>query len=146
MKNCIRSHYEKLKPLQSGFIENSNFENNRDPWVDHKLSRELLEGESDSTPSCGILWSGSVAAILYKKAQWKWSFNFQRFFQDCDEASQSLRQGWVVTVSLKKEQLFHNGRGPTARGRWGATWRRLASLVRQGQINKVTQLSCLVLT
>ena len=23
--------------------------------VDHKLSRELLEGESDSTPSCGIL-------------------------------------------------------------------------------------------
>ena len=31
MKNCIRSHYEKLKPLQSGFIENSNFENNRDP-------------------------------------------------------------------------------------------------------------------
>ena len=23
--------------------------------VDHKLSRELLEGESDSIPSCGIL-------------------------------------------------------------------------------------------
>jgi len=33
MKNCIRPHYEKLKPLKSGFIENSNFENNRDPWV-----------------------------------------------------------------------------------------------------------------
>ena len=32
MKNCIRPHYEKLKPLKSGFIENSNFENNRDPW------------------------------------------------------------------------------------------------------------------
>ena len=31
MKNCIRPHYEKLKPLKSGFIENSNFENNRDP-------------------------------------------------------------------------------------------------------------------
>ena len=32
MKNCIRPHYEKLKLLKSGFIENSNFENNRDPW------------------------------------------------------------------------------------------------------------------
>ena len=32
MKNCIRPHYEKLKPLKSGFIENTNFENNnRDP-------------------------------------------------------------------------------------------------------------------
>ena len=31
MKNCIRPHYEKLKLLKSGFIENSNFENNRDP-------------------------------------------------------------------------------------------------------------------
>ena len=31
-KNCIRPPYEKLKPLKSGFIENSIFENNRDPW------------------------------------------------------------------------------------------------------------------
>ena len=31
MKNCIRPHYEKHKPLKSGLIENSNFENNRDP-------------------------------------------------------------------------------------------------------------------
>ena len=30
MKNCMRPHYEKLKPLKSGFIKNSNFENNRD--------------------------------------------------------------------------------------------------------------------
>ena len=29
MKNCKRPHYEKLKPIKSGFIENSNFENNR---------------------------------------------------------------------------------------------------------------------
>ena len=41
MKNCIRPNYEKLKLLKSGFIENSNFENNRDPcfqsypgWID----------------------------------------------------------------------------------------------------------------
>ena len=33
MKNCIRPHYEKLKPLKSGFIENSSFENSRDPWI-----------------------------------------------------------------------------------------------------------------
>ena len=33
MKNCKRPHYEKLKSLKSGFIENSIFENNRDPWV-----------------------------------------------------------------------------------------------------------------
>ena len=32
MKNCIRPPYKKLKTLKSGFIENSNFENNRDPW------------------------------------------------------------------------------------------------------------------
>ena len=31
IKNCIRPLYEKLKPLKSGFIENSNFENNKDP-------------------------------------------------------------------------------------------------------------------
>ena len=33
MKNCKRPHYEKLKSLKSGFIENSIFENNRDPWT-----------------------------------------------------------------------------------------------------------------
>ena len=33
MKNFIRPHYEKLKPLKSGFIDNSNFENNRDPCL-----------------------------------------------------------------------------------------------------------------
>ena len=35
MKNCIKSYYEKLKPLKSGFIENLFFENNRDPWWEH---------------------------------------------------------------------------------------------------------------
>ena len=30
MKNCTRPPYEKLKPLKLGFIENSNFENDRD--------------------------------------------------------------------------------------------------------------------
>ena len=31
IKNCIRPPYKKLKSLKLGFIENSNFENNRDP-------------------------------------------------------------------------------------------------------------------
>ena len=31
MINCIRPLYEKLKPLKSGFIENSNVEKKRDP-------------------------------------------------------------------------------------------------------------------
>ena len=35
MKNCKRPHYEKLKSLKSGFIENSIFENNRDPCITH---------------------------------------------------------------------------------------------------------------
>ena len=30
IKNCIRPPYKKLKSLKSGFIKNSNFENNRD--------------------------------------------------------------------------------------------------------------------
>ena len=35
MKNCIRPPYKKLKTLKSGIIENSNFENNRDPCRGH---------------------------------------------------------------------------------------------------------------
>ena len=53
MKNCIRPHYEKLKPLKSGFIENSNFENNRDPCtailaVDSSKST-LMAGSEDGS-------------------------------------------------------------------------------------------------
>ena len=33
IKNCIRPPNKKLKSLKSGFIENSNFENNRDPYL-----------------------------------------------------------------------------------------------------------------
>ena len=61
MKNCIRPHYEKLKPLKSGFMDNSNFENNRDPWkgemvvkgiinevmssIDNEVSKKKVNGE-----------------------------------------------------------------------------------------------------
>ena len=69
MKNCIRPPYEKLKPLKSGFIENSNFENNRDPctnvWQNHsplcterawahqwKLGQLLWDKEDDRKKTC----------------------------------------------------------------------------------------------
>ena len=46
MKNCIRPPYEKLKSLKSGFIENSNFENNRDPCTPHsKTKRKSHHGK-----------------------------------------------------------------------------------------------------
>ena len=42
MKNCIRPPYEKLKSLKSGFIESSNFVNNRDPWLLMLMMRNVL--------------------------------------------------------------------------------------------------------
>ena len=41
MKNCIRPPNEKLKSLKSGFIENSNFENNRDACDSFKLRAKV---------------------------------------------------------------------------------------------------------
>jgi len=43
MKNCIRPHYEKLKPLKSGFIENLIFENNRDPCTEHSTCSRTVK-------------------------------------------------------------------------------------------------------
>ena len=51
MKNCVRPPYEKLKPLKSGFIDNSNFENNRDPWFDRFSSVTL---NCMMTPHCTV--------------------------------------------------------------------------------------------
>ena len=64
MKNCIRPHYEKLKPLKSGFIENSNFENNRDPWAGFTQSspihlsriRAWSGAWFQNSGSCNIWW------------------------------------------------------------------------------------------
>ena len=42
IKNCIRLPYKKkLKSLKSGFIENSNFENNRDACDSFKLRAKV---------------------------------------------------------------------------------------------------------
>ena len=42
MKNCIRPHYEKLKPLKSGFIENSILENNRHPCITININIAII--------------------------------------------------------------------------------------------------------
>ena len=63
MKNCIRPHYEKLKPLKSGFIENLIFENNRDPCeaenrATHAMGtavEDLMPGGRENRPS----WASS---------------------------------------------------------------------------------------
>ena len=61
MKNCIRPPYEKLKSLKSGFIENSNFENNRDPcpifknW-NERLSFPGIASNGNSRSSVTFLW------------------------------------------------------------------------------------------
>ena len=48
IKNCIRPPYKKLNTLKSGFIENSNFENNRDPWGHFTSSNTNLDQFSSS--------------------------------------------------------------------------------------------------
>ena len=74
MKNCIRPPYKKLKSLKSGFIENSNFENDRDPWSLPPFT--LIKGSiKDSkthsprwpnmTQSAGV-WIRTIADMLCK--------------------------------------------------------------------------------
>ena len=58
MKNCIRPHYEKLKPLKSGFIENSNFENDRDPCA--IVMKEQLVHFHNSWTSLILRWAAQL--------------------------------------------------------------------------------------
>ena len=60
MKNCIRPHYEKLKPLKSGFIDNSSFENNRDPC----LNRAEVKAMDPSLKMALVMNKGKKTAHL----------------------------------------------------------------------------------
>ena len=63
MKNCIRPHYEKLNPLKSGFIENSKFESNRDPWSMQDpagLGEDPNRTIPDVNTNYSNIWSGEV--------------------------------------------------------------------------------------
>ena len=91
MKNCIRPPYEKLKPPKSGFIENSNFENNRDPcktglvfyicsciassWTFWKVSRVGSSILTDPLKLCE-----PVDFALYPFLCTGWSLKFQHYF------------------------------------------------------------------
>ena len=60
-KNYIMPHNEKFKPLKSGFEENSNFKNSRDPCLKYppevRVQRE----------TCSTISGTHVQAILDKK-------------------------------------------------------------------------------
>ena len=61
MKNYIKPPYRKLKPLKSGFIENSIFENNRDPWASRRFEwPEFSPGMRQEMLSSWPLWSTSL--------------------------------------------------------------------------------------
>ena len=63
MKNCIRPHYEKLKPLRSGFIENSNFENNRDPWSKTDLLNKFLGYSRQWKQNILFFWISNIICL-----------------------------------------------------------------------------------
>ena len=72
MKNCIRPHYEKLKPLKSGFIENSIFENNRDPcfagfvFVNWTLGQNINSSVGLAEENAGVLIIKSPKSITIR--------------------------------------------------------------------------------
>ena len=79
MKNCIRPHYEKLKPLKSGFIENSKFENNRDPcnWL---LSFKRYAKAPTFPEFVDFLLNTEVcAAINIKRTHNSWPHNLDQW-------------------------------------------------------------------
>ena len=65
MKNCKRPHYEKLKSLKSGFIENSIFENNRDPCLVEKFIQTARKSNMEvyASGTFHFIWN-RVANIL----------------------------------------------------------------------------------
>ena len=95
MKNCIEPHYEKLKPLKSGFIENSNFENNRDPCqnLDHASTSEQPLSEN-----------GQIMAFFHNF----WSSAVMKrfdFFNFCQLFWRDFVQG-IQKIFLKKTLIF----------------------------------------
>ena len=73
MKNCIRPHYEKLKPLKSGFIENSNFENNRDPWLRYDAINKMIGmlAEEITVNKGRAAYAGKVILVVVLSYEWQ---------------------------------------------------------------------------
>ena len=80
-KKCIRPPYRKLKPLKPGFIENSNFENNRDPCQPHRGGQSLFYDR----PSCFRKLHSNFSGNLQISRAWiidePWIFPGPVYFQ-----------------------------------------------------------------
>ena len=89
MKSCKRPPYEKLKSLKSGFIENSNFENNRDPCL--KCATTIHE-----IPK----WASSNQEFL-KCATTNWEF------PKCASSNQvtHFRNSWIMLAHFGNSQF-----------------------------------------
>ena len=116
MKNCIRPPYKKFKPLKSGFMENSNFDNNRDPCfrIERMLTRLVAEKFTDRV---GINWSelvnqhkefvehtstslsGTFHKILYSSKKHGRSLSLQEV-ADCAAALVTREKKRVETIYL----------------------------------------------
>ena len=77
----LRPPYRKLKPLKPGFIENSNFENNRDPCQPHRGGQSLFYDR----PSCFRKLHSNFSGNLQISRAWiidePWIFPGPVYFQ-----------------------------------------------------------------
>ena len=76
-KNCIRPHYEKLKPLKSGFIENWN---DRDPW--NRVS--VVPSRGDVSLS---FWGINGSLTVFPSSSF---FQAACYFEHCSHQRESL--------------------------------------------------------
>ena len=107
MKNCIRPPYEKLKPLKSGFIENCNFENDRESW--NRVS--IVPSRGDVSLS---FWGINGSMTVFPSSSF---FQAACYFEHCshqrESFSLSLFEGWrwkcllVVALFLSGENILH---------------------------------------
>ena len=94
-KNCIRPPYKKLKPLKSGFIENSNFENNRDPWwrVKRYLGNAKIQGPLFKK-------GASLIGMLYINFKvWRW---MKKTFDTCRQSRPPKRSIFGSSLSISR--------------------------------------------
>ena len=85
MENCIRSPYEKLKSLKSGFIENSNFENNWDLWG--RVNGILFTPENSTSG-----WHFTDAGVTVLRSKWSATL------ADCSHLSVGAE--WIYFLSI----------------------------------------------
>ena len=122
IKNCIRPPYKKLKSLKSGFIENSNFENNRDPWgvnpanLSNHWNSDPLQNLQQSR--IGFEWSFPRQFGIFLSESGTLCFCFNHCFV-CQVARRVVKRGcpditirWTeyifVCLSLRLSNRYHH--------------------------------------